>query len=88
MKYYVIEPSYKKSVIEYTLFKRQVEGDMQFLRKELGWRWGSFGVAVPETEEEAVPDIESSIGERFFWDHISFLGGSEANSTNLVAVEY
>jgi hypothetical protein len=54
MKYYVIEPTCKKSLVEYTLFKRfNDDGNVVTLRKELGWRWGSFGVAVPETEEEA-----------------------------------
>jgi len=30
-----------------------------FLRKELGWRWGSWLISVPETEEEAMEYIKS-----------------------------
>lgn len=54
MKYYLLEPSYKKSVYEYDLFKRQdSDGNTIFLRKELGWRYGSFLISVPENEKEA-----------------------------------
>ena len=52
MKYYKIEPTYKKSVVEWTIFRREVEGKPQFLRKELGWRWGSFLIQVPDTDAE------------------------------------
>ena len=53
MKHYRVEPSYKKSVIEWTIFKRKdEEGNDIFLRKELGWRWGSWLFSIPETDEE------------------------------------
>lgn len=59
MKYYRIEPTYKKSVVEFDIFKRHDEdGNLIFLRKELGWRWGSFLVSVPETEEESLEYIK------------------------------
>jgi hypothetical protein len=55
MKYYIVEPSYKKSFVETTAFKRIDEnGNQIWLRKELGWRWGSFLFSVPETVEEAM----------------------------------
>jgi len=55
MKYYIVEPSYKKSFVEITAFKRTDEnGNLIWLRKELGWRWGSFLFSVPETVEEAM----------------------------------
>ena len=39
MKYYRLEPSVKKSVIEWHSFKRKdADGNTIFLRKELGWR--------------------------------------------------
>lgn len=60
MKHYIIEPTWKKSVIEKTIFRRTNEdGKIIFLEKELGWRWGSFMISVPETEEEAVEFIKS-----------------------------
>lgn len=61
MKHYRIEPTYKKSVIEIATFRRPLEeltgndedkGRWGYLRKELGWRWGSFMISVPDTEEE------------------------------------
>jgi len=53
MKYYKVEPTYKKSVIEWTIFKRKNEdGKDIFLRKELGWRWGEWLFTIPDTEEE------------------------------------
>lgn len=59
MKYYRVEPSMKKSVIEYTAFQRKDEdGNTIWLRKELGWRWGSWLFSVPETEEEAYAYIK------------------------------
>ena len=53
MKYYKLEPSVKKSVIEWHSFKRKdADGNTIFLRKELGWRYGSWLISVPETDEE------------------------------------
>lgn len=60
MKHYLVEPTWKKSVVEYEIFKRKDEdGNTIFLRKELGWRWGSFMVSVPETEEEALEWVKN-----------------------------
>lgn len=60
MKHYLVEPTYKKSVIEFTIFKRKnEEGKDIFLRKELGWRWGSWLFSVPETEDEALAYLKS-----------------------------
>ena len=60
MKHYLLEPTYKKSLVEYTIFRRLNEnGDPIFLRKELGWRWGSFMISIPDTEEEAMEYLES-----------------------------
>ena len=53
MKHYRVEPTWKKSVVEWTLFQRKDEnGIVENLRKELGWRWGSWMVSIPETQEE------------------------------------
>jgi len=67
MKYFRIEPTYKKSVVEFTYFRRPLEeltnndedkGKFAFLHKELGWRWGSFMISVPDTQEEIDEYIE------------------------------
>jgi hypothetical protein len=66
MKYYRIEPTHKKSVIENTIFRRKDEnGNYIFLKKELGWRWGSFLFSVPETEEEINDYIKEQGCETF-----------------------
>jgi len=53
MKHYLIEPQVKKSVIEREHFKRTREdGVVEMLEMETGWRWGSFMINIPETEEE------------------------------------
>jgi hypothetical protein len=53
MKHYRVEPTYKKSVVEYDTFSRIDEnGKKIFLQREVGWRWGSWLISVPETQEE------------------------------------
>ena len=59
MKYYIVEPTYKKSLVEKAIFSRKnEEGKTIFLERELGWRWGSFLFTVPDTEEEALSHIK------------------------------
>jgi hypothetical protein len=48
MKYYRVEPTYKKSVVEYRVWRK----DNLTATQEIGWRWGSFVVHVPENEED------------------------------------
>jgi hypothetical protein len=63
MKYYLVEPTYKKSLVEYTVFKREDEdGNKFWLRSEVGWRWGSFIFTVPETDEEIMTYIRETAG--------------------------
>ena len=60
MKYFRIEPTYKKSLVEYYVFRKPLsdltddgpEGNIATLIKEIGWRWGDFIATVPETEDE------------------------------------
>jgi|TARA_B110000444_G_scaffold239194_1_gene253419 hypothetical protein len=60
MKYFKLEPSYKKSVLELTIFSRPLneiatcvsDTAHAMLVKELGWRTGEFLITVPETDEE------------------------------------
>lgn len=60
MKHYLIEPTMKKSVIEVSVFTRLDENDnIMRLTREVGWRFGSFMVSVPETEEEAIEFVEA-----------------------------
>ena len=60
MKYYRMEPTMKKSVIEYDTFSRIDEnGKKIFLHREVGWRWGSWLISVPETQEEIDEYVKS-----------------------------
>ena len=60
MKYFKMEPSYKKSVVENTIFTRlDEEGNTITLTKEVGWRGASWLISVPETQEEIDAWVES-----------------------------
>lgn len=91
MKYYKLEPSYKKSVVELTIFKRPLQeltgdeshaGKDAFVRKELGWRWGDWLIRIPETEEEIAEYLEEkgleSLDEAALY-HGYFTFNSETN---------
>ena len=49
MKYYIIEPKFKKSLVEAEWYER--EDGARILVQTL-WRGGSFKLSVPETENE------------------------------------
>jgi len=52
LKFYV-EPDYKKSFNEHTMFRKQLEeGKSISIEYIINWRWGSGFIYVPETEEE------------------------------------
>jgi hypothetical protein len=48
MKHYRMEPTYKKSVVENTMYSK----DGVIATYEEGYRWGQFVIHIPETEEE------------------------------------
>jgi len=53
MKFYNIQPTVKKSVVEFESYRRgNKEDGFQYATKELGWRTGDFVISVPETSEE------------------------------------
>ena len=68
MKYYRLEPTYKKSLVEFYTFTRPLsdlkedhglhEDAKAYLVKEIGWRWGDFTIEVPETDEEIAEWLE------------------------------
>ena len=69
MKYYKLEPSWKKSIVELDTFKRPLNeltndekdiGKWAYLVKELGSRWGSWSIVVPETDAEIAEWINAS----------------------------
>lgn len=86
MKYYRIEPTYKKSVVEFTYFRRPLEeltnneedkGKFAFAHKELGWRWGSFMISVPDTPEEIKEFLEERGGYDSVQEYLADYHGEE-----------
>lgn len=54
MKQLIIEPTYKKSVLEYQVWTKEIDGHNVRAVMELGWRWGSFYINIPDFEEEII----------------------------------
>ena len=52
MKHYLLEPEYKKSVAEYDVFEKTIDGHTYRVVHEEVFRSGSWIIHVPETEEE------------------------------------
>ena len=52
MKHYLLEPEYKKSVAEYDVFEKTIDGHTYRVVHEEVFRSGSWVIHVPETEEE------------------------------------
>ena len=71
MKTYNVEPTYKKSVIEYNVWKKELEdGSVVHATMELGWRWGEFTVYEPETEEEILQWANDRVGDPNYYSNI------------------
>lgn len=58
MKQYVIKPTSKKSVAEIQSFFKEINGVKVWVNYEETWRWGSFLLGVPDTEEEIKSYLE------------------------------
>lgn len=67
MKKYLLEPSYKKSVLEYQVWEREVDGVKQRATLEIGWRSGSFELSVPETEDEVTEWANNRVGDPSYY---------------------
>ena len=52
MKYYLLEPKSKKSIVDYQTFSKVVDGNKIYAVREEGYRGGSFVIHVPETDSE------------------------------------
>ena len=88
MKHYRIEPTYKKSVVEWTLFQRKDEnGIVENLRKELGWRWGSWMVSIPETQEELDKWIENHSNYDTIEDWAYDYGHADADDDGNITID-
>ena len=61
MKHYLIEPKWKKSVIEISYYEKVIDGITVYATHEEGYRWGSFVVHVESDDE--LPDPEDDA----FW---------------------
>jgi len=47
MKHYLMEPKYKKSVAEYDVFQKEIDGVTYRVVKEEVYRWGSWVLMYP-----------------------------------------
>ena len=75
MKYFRIEPEFKKAVTDTETWKKEIEGETAYLTKSETYRWGAFLVRVPETDEEikecledkdmTMEDVKNFYGEDF-----------------------
>ena len=92
MKYYLLEPSYKKSILEFDTFRRPMNEVTQniedkdkwvYLEKEMGSRWGQWLITVPETDEEINDWLENSNYETIE-DFKSDYGYDDLNGSELM----
>lgn len=59
MKYYLIEPQFKKCVTDLSTWKKEFEdGTVCWLTKEELYRSGSFVVRYPETDDEILEELQ------------------------------
>jgi len=65
MKYYIIEPKFKKSLLEYEHYVRE---DGARIVVETLWRGGSFVLTVPETKTE----MKEFLGDAYDEDDIEY----------------
>ena len=58
MKFYRVEPEYKKCVTDTTTWKKEIDGETAYLTKCEAYRWGAFLIRVPETDAEIDERLE------------------------------
>ena len=68
MKHFLLEPKLKKSVSEYQRFVKQIDDKNSYTATmETGWRWGSWVINCPETEEEVVEWGNNRVGDPSYY---------------------
>lgn len=65
MKYYLLEPKYKKSLVEGEWYERE---DGAKILVQTTWRTGSFKLTVPETESE----MKELLGDAYDEDDVEY----------------
>lgn len=70
MKQLIMEPTYKKSVLEYQVWTKEIDGHQVRAVLEIGWRWGSFYINIPETIEEAIAWANERVGDPNYYKTI------------------
>ena len=80
MKYYVIEPKSKKSLIELEHYVRE---DGARIVVETLWRGGSFKLTVPETESE----IKELLGDSYDEDDVEYYSWLPEEDEDYVELE-
>lgn len=62
MRYYLIDPQEEKSIVkrEFFSYYNDEKSKEYVLEIKTGWRWGSFMISIPETQEEIKNFLEKS----------------------------
>lgn len=70
MKRVKLEPKYKKCVVEYQVYEKEIDNVKLRATLEIGWRYGSFDINIPETEEEALAWANAKVGQLSYYNTI------------------
>ena len=75
MKHYLIEPKWKKSVIEISYYEKVIDGITVYATHEEGYRWGSFVVHVESDDELPDPEGDGFLAENYDYELIDCWDG-------------
>ena len=70
MKQLIMEPTHKKSLLEYQVWTKEIDGHKVRATMELGWRWGSFYINIPDTDEEIIEWANNAFGQTDYYKTI------------------
>jgi hypothetical protein len=79
MKHYLIEPKYKKSVVETSFFTKVIDEVKITAIREEGYRWGSFVISVESDDELPDPEDDSIDLEDYIYEMIDVSDGCWAH---------
>ena len=75
MKHYLIEPKWKKSVVEISYYEKVIDGITVYATREEGYRWGSFVVHVESDDELPDPEDDAFWLENYDYEMIDVWDG-------------
>lgn len=81
MKTVLLEPTFKKSLLEFQVWEKEIDGKMVRATMETGWRWGSFLINIPETEEEILEWANERVGQSDYYTDMEHILGDYGQDT-------